>query len=119
MKHTKSNTPLEPLIYHHYHENQKLCFVNCLTFHIGIRNALVEEEIKDLIISFGKLHKPVLHETISRWIKIQLPDAEVDTSVFKDHSCCSASPSKAKDIGVLLNEILKRGCWKSKHTFRT
>ena len=62
MKHTKSNTPLEPLIYHHYPENQKLCFVNCLTFSRGMRNALVGEEIKDLIISFGKPRKPVSHE---------------------------------------------------------
>ena len=36
MKHTKSNTPLEPLIYHHYPENQKLCFGNCLTFSRGM-----------------------------------------------------------------------------------
>ena len=119
MKHAKPNTPLEPLIYHHYHENQKLCIVNCLKSYMGMRSALVGEEIKDLIISFGKSHKPVLHETISRWIKSELTDAGVDTSVFKAHSCRSASSSKAKDIGVPLNEILKRGCWKSKHTFRT
>ena len=25
MKHAKVNTPLEPLIYHHYPENNKLC----------------------------------------------------------------------------------------------
>ena len=83
-----------------------------------MRNALVGEEIKDLIISFGKPHKPVSHETISRWIKSELTDAGVDISVFKAHSCRSASSSKAKDNAVSLNEILKLGCWKSKHTFR-
>ena len=119
MKHTKPNTPLEPLIYHHYPENQKLCIVNCLKSYTGMRNALVREEIKDLIISFRKPHKPVSHETISRWIKNELTDTGVDTSVFKAHSCRSASSSKAKDIDVSLNEILKRGRWKSKHTCRT
>ena len=34
MKHTKPNTPLEPLIYHHYHENNKLCIFNCLLSYI-------------------------------------------------------------------------------------
>ena len=66
MKHTKPNEPLEPLIYYHYPENQKLCIVNCLKSYIGMRNPLVGEEIKDLIISFGKPHKPVSNETISK-----------------------------------------------------
>ena len=79
MKHRKLNTPLEPLIYHHYPENQKLCIVNCLKSYIGMRNALVVEEIKDLIISLPKPHKPVSHETISRWIKNEITDAAVDT----------------------------------------
>ena len=56
---------------------------------------------------------------ISKWIKSELTDAGVDTSVSKAHSCLSAYSSKAQDIGVSLNEILKRGCWKSKRTFRT
>ena len=34
MKHTKPNTPLEPLIYHHYPGTNKLCIVNCLTSYI-------------------------------------------------------------------------------------
>ena len=29
MKHTKANRPLEPLIYHHYPDNEKLCIVKC------------------------------------------------------------------------------------------
>ena len=74
MKHTKVNRPLEPLIYHHYPDNEKLC--------IGIRNTLVTRDIRDLIISYGKPHKPVSSETISRWIKDELSKAGVDTSVF-------------------------------------
>ena len=65
MKYTKPNTLLELFIYHHYPENQKLCIVNCLKSYIGMRNGLVGEDIKDLIISFGKPHKPVSNETIS------------------------------------------------------
>ena len=79
-KYTKPNAPLEPLIYHHYPENQELCIVNCLKSYMGMRNALVGEKIKDPIINFGKAHKPVSHETISRWIKSKLTNAGADTS---------------------------------------
>ena len=111
MKHTKANRPLEPLIYHHYPDNEKLC--------IGIRNTLVTRDIRDLIISYGKPHKPVSSETISRWIKDELSKAGVDTSVFKAHSCRSASSSKARDAGISVSEILKKEGWKSIHTFKT
>ena len=58
-------------------------------------------------------------ETISRWIKDELSKAGVDTSVFKAHSCRSASSSKARDAGISVSEILKKGGWKSVHTFKT
>ena len=108
MKHTKANTPLEPLIYHHYPGNEKLCIVNkCLQSYIGIRNTLVMRDIRDLIISYGKPHKPVSSQTISRWIKDELLKEGVDTSVFKAHSCRSASSSKARDAGISIRNIKK------------
>ena len=51
MKHTKANRLLEPLIYHHYPDNEKLCIVKCSQSYIGIRNTLVAREVKDFIIS--------------------------------------------------------------------
>ena len=51
MKHTKGNRPLEPLIYHHYPGNEKLCIVKCLQSYIGIPNTLVMRDIRDIIIS--------------------------------------------------------------------
>ena len=47
---------------------------------------LVTQDIRDLLISYGKPHKPVSSEAISRWIKDELSKAGVDTSVFKAHS---------------------------------
>ena len=58
-------------------------------------------------------------ETISRLIKYELLKAGIDTSVFKAHSCRSASSSKARDAGVSVVKILKKGGWKSVHTFKT
>ena len=58
-------------------------------------------------------------ETKSRWIKDELSKAGVDTSVFKAHSSRSASSSKTREAGISVSEILKKGGWKSVHTFKT
>ena len=50
-----------------------------------MRNALVGEEIKDIIISFGKPYKTVWHDMISSWIKSKLTDARGETPVFRAH----------------------------------
>ena len=100
MKDNKATRPLELSIYHDCPNNEKLCIVKCLQSYIGIRNTLVTREVKGLIISSGKPHKPVSSYTIFRWIKDKLSKAGVDTSVLKAHSCRSASSSKARDAGV-------------------
>ena len=69
---------------------------------------LVTQDIRDLIISYGKPHKAVSSETIPRWIKDEFSKAGVNTSVFKVHSCRSASSSKARDAGISVPEILKK-----------
>ena len=44
-----------------------------------MRNKSAGEEVKELIISFGKSYKPVPQDTILRWIKSELADAGVYT----------------------------------------
>ena len=44
-------------------------------------------------------------------------NAGVDTTVFKPHSCRSASVNKVKLNGVP-TVILEKGCWKRKRTFK-
>ena len=43
--------------------------------------------------------------------------ADINTNIYKIHSCWSASMSKPKDNGVSITDVLKRGCWKSQNTF--
>ena len=43
--------------------------------------------------------------------------AIVNANIYRAHSCWSASTSKARDNGVSITDILKRGCWKSQNTF--
>ena len=44
--------------------------------------------------------------------------AGIDTSLHKDYFCRSASTSKAKVLGISLNNILKRGQWSGTSTWQ-
>ena len=94
--HTSPNRPLEPLKYHKHETEEKLCIVNYLQSYLKKRNHLVNDEVTELLITFGKPHKPVSRDSVGRCIKNELTNAGVDTTVFKPHSCRSPSESKAK-----------------------
>ena len=111
LKHTNLNRPLEPLTYHKYEAEEKLCIVNCLQSYLEKRNHLVNDEVRELLITYGKPHKPVSRDSLGRWIKNELTNSGVGTTVFKPHSCRSASVSNAKVSGVPKSVILEKGCW--------
>ena len=107
---------MEPLTYHKFKAEEKLCIVNCLKSYLEKRNHLVNDEVRELLIRYGKSHKPVSSKSVGRWIKDELTNAGVDTAVFKPHSCRSASVNKAKVNGVPISVILEKGCWKREST---
>ena len=57
-------------------------------------------------------HKAVSVQTISRWLKQCLELAGIDTAVYKGHSFRHASTSKAKSVGVSIDDIFLTGGWK-------
>ena len=74
------------------------------------RNQLVNDEVRELLITYGKPHKPVSRDSAGRLIKNELTNAGDDTTVFKPHSSRSASLSKAKVNCVPTSVILEKGC---------
>ena len=118
LKHTNPNRPLEPLTYHKYEAEEKLWIVNSLQSYLEKRNQQVNDEVRELLITYGKPHKPVSRDSVARWIKNGLRNASVDTTVFKPHSCRSASVSKEKVNGVPTSVILENCCWKRESTFK-
>ena len=118
LKHSNIHRPLEPLIYQGYPLNEKLGIVNAIQCSLGMRENLVDANTKEFIITCGKPHKPASSDTISRWIKDELGMAGINTDVYKPHSFgLPRRVSKARDNGVSITDILKRGCWKSQNTF--
>ena len=60
----------------------------------------------------------VYSSTDSRWIKKILNEAGVGVDVFKGHSTCSASTSKACLSGISVDDILSRGSWSNESTWQ-
>ena len=56
-------------------------------------------------------------DTVSHCLKEFLRLSGIDTSIFTGHSTRTASAPKAKQVGLSLPEILKRGQWTNKTTF--
>ena len=50
-----------------------------------------------------------------RWIKGIFIENKIVN--FFSHSCREASSSKAKRIDIIIDEIIKRGCWKNRKNF--
>ena len=119
LKHRNTGKPLEPLIYHIYTANNKLYIVNCVNSYLGVREKIVDANVTEFIITYGKPHKPASWDTMSRWIKDELGKVGINTNVYTTHSCRAASTSKAMDNGVSPTKIQNRGCWKNENTFRT
>ena len=50
-------------------------------------------------------------DPITRWVKNTFTKAGMNTKMFSCHSCRSSASSKADNMGVDLDTILKMGCW--------
>ena len=83
----------------------------------GYRAPSIVLEASPKLISFTKPYKQISRETISRWIRLVMELAGVDTKVFKPHSTRAAATSKAKAASVPIHEILRTAGWSSSRCF--
>ena len=117
LKYTNTRRPLEPFIYHRYTENDKPCMVECVNSYLGVRKRLVDANVMEFVIKYGKPHKPAWSDSISRWKKDEFGKAGINANVYTAHSCRASSTSKTRDNGVSITEILKELVGKEKTPF--
>lgn len=117
LKHSRPGKSQNSIVFHAYPSDTGLCPVTLIKFYILARNKLVPPECDHFIVTHRKPHHGASVDTMARWVKQVLHDCGVDTSVFKAHSCRSASTSKAGSLGVSLEHILKAGQWSNAGTF--
>ena len=73
---------------------------------------------RKLFVSFIQPHKRVSRDTISRWAKLGLESAGIDTSQFTAHNTIAAISSKAKERDLPRDAILATAGWGSAATFQ-
>ena len=114
LKHTTPKPTNNTVIVPAYPEDRRLCVVTYLNEYIK-RTKPLRSSTK-LFLSFVKPHAPVSKNTISRWIKLILSKAGIDTSIFKAHSTRAASTSAVqRDVDVSV--ILQSAGWSRASTF--
>jgi hypothetical protein len=98
-------------------ENPLICQVTCLRSYLE-RTANLRSSLQNsgVFIGSNKPHNPVTGSTIGGWIKHQLKEAGIDTSIFSAHSTRGAAASKASSTGVSIQVILNQGHWASEST---
>ena len=116
LKHSSKSNKLNVFTYRSYPQDVRLCVVDCLKVYLDRRKPKVPENEKNLFITHKKPYKAATIDTLRRWVKNALEEAGIYN--FSAHSCRSASTSKAKNLNIDLEEIMKRACWKNESTFK-
>ena len=98
-------------------DNKNLCPVKHLKQYID-KNSVIRGLHTQLLLSYQKPHRPVLSDTIARWIKVVLTEASIYTSVFNAHSTRAASTSAAYNKRTSIDKILAAAGWSTESTFR-
>ena len=98
-------------------DKPELCPVQALRAYEFQTEMLRGEESK-LFVAVIKPHRAVTSSTIARWLKSILGAAGVDTSIFNAHSVRGASSSRAANMGITTNDILKAANWSSESVFQ-
>ena len=114
LKHSWKGKPLDKFEYRSYRD-KKLCIISCLREYLTSQDKHVILNTDQLIITLRKPFRGSSIDTIMRYVK----DIFILNNII-DFSPCSwraASTSKAKNIEVSTDEILKQGCWKNPKNF--
>ena len=106
-----------PLSFVAYPKDKKLCIISHLQEYLK-RTTPFRKDSKQLLLSHVKPHGPVRKDTISRWCKLVLPSAGIDTSKFKGHGTRAASSSHLAGHNINIKDIMLSAGWSNERTFQ-
>ena len=90
----------------HVHD-QKLCVVDCLSEYIS-RTENLRKDTDQLLVCYNKPFQPASEDSIARWLREVLQDADIDN--FACHSFRAASASAMLRNGVPEQRLLLQCC---------
>ena len=120
LEHTNTSQPKNSglcIRFSKFTPDSNICPVKTLTIYLKRTQHLLQDTTK-VFLSYVKPFKPVSRDTISRWLKMVLHNAGIDTTIFKSHSIRAASCSKASSRSVPVDSIMKAAGWSSETTFQ-
>ena len=117
IKTSKPNKRKNSIDINGYHADNAPCPLLTLKEYLKRTSPLSGTERK-LFVSFIQPHKGVFRDSISRWAKLGLESAGIDTSQCTAHSTRAATSSKAKERDLPLDIILATVGWGSAATFQ-
>ena len=116
IKTTKPGSKALEVQFKAYSTDLNLCVVHHLRLYLE-RTKPLRGDCKQLLFSFQKPYQAVSKDTVSRWLKLVLKQAEIDISMFKAHSTRAASTSAAAASNIPLSTIMASAGWSNADTF--
>ena len=115
MKNTTTMFRPKPIILHAFPADERLCPVRNIVEYIKASEKF--RKSKNLLLSYYK-HKLIEAQTISRYVKLTLKAAGINTKIFTTHSTRHTNLTGKFMKGLSLNNIVRKGGWKSSLSFR-
>jgi len=104
------------LVLKSYPPDRRLCVFLYLTKYLA-RTATVKSPERTLFVTYQKPMHSASKDTLSRWTKLVMKQAGIDTKVFSSHSVRGATTSAATQGGANLDEVLMTAGWSNNSTF--
>lgn len=97
-----------------FYDQPELCVASTLLAYIEKTTELRSETQNHLFLRTKKPYRAVSTQTLSRWIKLTLSEAGIDTKIFGGYSTKHSAVSTAFKNGVLLQTIRRTAGWTKK-----
>ena len=115
IKNTTTMFHPKPIISQAFPADERICLVRNIVEYIKASEKF--RKSRNLLLSYYK-HEPIETQTISRYVKLTLKAAGINTKIFTVHSTRHASSTEKYMKGLSLNDIVKKEGWKTSSSFR-
>ena len=99
--------------------SERLCPVGTLRHYLKATRPVFPSSKPDpLFVPYVNPHNPITTPTLSRWLRMVLKNAGINTDIFKAHSVRSPSTTAAVKSNVPLDDVIKMADWSRVSTFQ-
>lgn len=97
-------------------EKPSICPVRALLEYV--KRTESQRKTENIFLDVNYPYKPLTSQRIAKIVLEVMKLAGINTSIYKTHSIRSATASKAIESGLSVDEVMKKGRWKSRGVFQ-